>query len=158
MTHPVLPPDRGPLGAIGLISAAGVAATGFGVTALGTVLVLIGLAGAVAFAVGPVLTRRSTRIDDIVVPQWVGPDATALAADQRRLLNTLGSAEQVRTVIRPRLAALVEARLRARGVEPDSDEARSLQGASLTAFLDGDAVGAMSARGLGSLLDRVEAL
>ena len=150
--------ERGPRVVVAVAGVGGAVALGLGLGFVGTTLVLLALAGAVATAVGPVLSRSTVRLDDIAVPRWPGPDAVTLAAGQRRLLGALGSAEQVRTSVQPRLTALVEDRLRARGIEPGTPAAREVQGEALTAFLLDPRPRAVSARGFAALLDRVEAL
>lgn len=159
MTHPYDGREHGPRIAVALAAVAGVVALGLHATVFGGGLVLLAVVGAVATGVGPTLTRRNPPAEDIVVPRWVGADARALATEQRRLLAQLGDPDQLRTAVRPRVAALVEARLARHGVDPGSAEARALLGEPLTAWLTGsrrDA--AMSPAAFAALLDRIEAL
>ena len=159
MTHPYDTRETGPRLAAAVAAVVGLVLLGLGATVLGAALVLLGVAGGVATAVGPVLTRRNERVDDIVVPRWVGADAHGLATEQRRLVAQLGDPVQLQAAVRPRVAALVEARLARHGVTPGSAEGQALLGEQLTAFVTGTRrTAAMSPAAFGALLARIEAL
>lgn len=159
MTHFHDARDTGPRIAVAVTAVAGVVAIGLHATVFGAALVLLAVAGAVATGVGPALTRRAERAEDIVVPRWTGADSRALATEQRRLLAQLDDVDQLRTAVRPRVAALVEVRLARHGVAPGSAEARTLLGEPLTAFLTGTGrTTSMSPAAFGALLARIEAL